>query len=95
MDGFGGAGLPIYVGGSSPAAARRAGRHGDGFIPRFAHPGPAGRDPAAPRRTRAEDAREGGRRIEVRMRAGAGSGPRSWHGSGPYPGPVPAVASRS
>ncbi|SNR78990.1 probable F420-dependent oxidoreductase, Rv2161c family [Actinomadura mexicana] len=30
---FGGTGLPIHVGGSSPAAARRAGRHGDGFFP--------------------------------------------------------------
>ncbi|NUP47624.1 MAG: TIGR03619 family F420-dependent LLM class oxidoreductase [Catenulispora sp.] len=26
-------GLPIHVGGSSPAAARRAGRHGDGWLP--------------------------------------------------------------
>jgi len=30
---LGQAGLPIHVGGSSPAAARRAGRHGDGWLP--------------------------------------------------------------
>jgi probable F420-dependent oxidoreductase len=29
----GGHGLPIHVGGSSPAAARRAGRRGDGYFP--------------------------------------------------------------
>ncbi|MFD0818806.1 TIGR03619 family F420-dependent LLM class oxidoreductase, partial [Micromonospora zhanjiangensis] len=30
---YGGTGLPIHVGGSSRAAARRAGRRGDGFFP--------------------------------------------------------------
>jgi probable F420-dependent oxidoreductase len=32
-------GIPIHVGGHSPAAARRAGRFGDGFFPTIADPG--------------------------------------------------------
>ena len=50
--------VPIHVGGHSKAAARRAGRLGDGFFPARGHPAPlvdlarqsaqaAGRDPAA------------------------------------------------
>jgi hypothetical protein len=30
--------VPIHVGGHSPAAARRAGRYGDGFFPTVANP---------------------------------------------------------
>jgi probable F420-dependent oxidoreductase len=31
-------GVPVHIGGHSPAAARRAGRHGDGFFPALSDP---------------------------------------------------------